>query len=172
MQARRPPRIRCSSVSVYPIFYFLFYILSFTFFLPTPNPLPSGKRALSLRSLAFLPSLLSTHIYCLQAHPLRWMGHFLLGLFKERAVAMGKPHCNRSICTFWFCTHLKVKLGGCLCLVYCVLVIPAKPPKLGRFLAGHLVIKRRQKIIENFAKIMILALATFFQNIIWPSNFT
>jgi hypothetical protein len=28
------------------------------------------------------------------------MGHFLLGLFKERAVAMGKPHCNRSISTF------------------------------------------------------------------------
>ena len=28
------------------------------------------------------------------------MGHFLLGLFKDRAVAMGKPHCNRSIRTF------------------------------------------------------------------------
>ena len=105
MQTRRPPRIRCSSVWVYLLFYFLFYILSFTFFLPTPNPLPSGKRALSLRSLAFLPSLLSTQTYCLQAHPLRWMGHFLLGLFKERAVAMGKPHCNLSISTFWFCTQ-------------------------------------------------------------------
>jgi hypothetical protein len=28
------------------------------------------------------------------------MGHFLLGMFKDRAVAMGKPHCNRSIRTF------------------------------------------------------------------------
>jgi len=102
MQARRPPRIRCSSVFVLVTLLLSFYILSFTFFifLPTPNPLPSGKRALSLRSLAFLPSLLSTHTYCLQAHPLRWMGHFLLGIFKERAVAMGKPHCNRSISTF------------------------------------------------------------------------
>ena len=28
------------------------------------------------------------------------MGHFLLSLIKDRAVAMGKPHCNRSIRTF------------------------------------------------------------------------
>jgi hypothetical protein len=67
---------------------------------------------------------------------------------------------------------LKSQPWGAYVWFYCVLVIPAKPPKLGRFLAGHLVIKRRQKIIGNFAKIMILALATFFQNIICPSNFT
>ena len=28
------------------------------------------------------------------------MSHFLLGMFKDKAVAMGKPHCNRSIRTF------------------------------------------------------------------------
>jgi len=27
-----------------------------------------------------------------------------MGLFKDRGVAMGKPHCNSSICNFRFCT--------------------------------------------------------------------
>ena len=90
---------------------------------------------------------------------------------KRERLRWGSPTATAPFAFFGFAPNKKSPLGG-LCLVYCVLVIPAKPPKLGRFLAGHLVIKRRQKIIGNFAKIMILALATFFQNIIWPSNFT
>jgi hypothetical protein len=78
---------------------------SFTFlFLPTPNPLPSGKRALSLRSPAFQPPPLSIYIVFKPIHCVGWVIYFFfsfidVGMFKERAVAMGKPHCNRSICT-------------------------------------------------------------------------
>jgi hypothetical protein len=45
-----------------------------------------------------------------------------------------------------------------------------KPPKLASFLVGHLVISSGRKIIENFTKIMIGALATFFLIIIRHSN--
>jgi len=106
MQARRPPRIRCSSVWVLVTLLLSFYILSFTFFFfrPTPNPLPSGKRALSLRSPAFQPPPLSIYIVFKPIHCVGWVISFFFsfideGLIKDRAVAMGKPHCNRSICT-------------------------------------------------------------------------
>jgi hypothetical protein len=65
-------------------FYFYFYFIPFS----SPNSQPSSQ--------------------CHKAHPLRWVGlpsnlhHFFfslidMGLFKDRVVAMGKPHCNYSI---------------------------------------------------------------------------
>ena len=57
-------------------------------------------------------------------------------------------------------------------ILFCPFLAPAKPPKLTSFLAGHLVIKRGRKIIENFTKIMIRAFATLFLNSILQSNFS
>ena len=54
------------------------------YFPPTPNPLPSGKRALRFAS----PGFNLHHFYFLLID---------VSLFKDRGVAMGKPHCNSSI---------------------------------------------------------------------------
>ena len=87
-----------------------FFILPFTLFLPpTPNPLPSGKRALRFASPGSYPPPLylmtlsppaalvtlayaGVHSYFFFYFPLIDMC-----LFKDRVVAMGKPHCNSSI---------------------------------------------------------------------------
>jgi len=65
-------------------FSFSFFYI---FFLPpTPNPLPSGKRALRFASPDF-----NLHHFFLSLID--------MSLFKDRGVAMGKPHCNSSICS-------------------------------------------------------------------------
>ena len=69
------------TVSPYP---YLAPRLFLSLFPPTPNPLPSGKRALRFAS----PGFNLHHFY----FPL-----IDVGLFKDRGVAMGKPHCNSSI---------------------------------------------------------------------------
>jgi len=144
MQGRRPPRIRCSSVWVYLLFYFL----SFTFFIISPNSQPSSLREKGpFASLARLPASTPTDLipchsvanlifYSFPAfkpiHCAGWVISFYLpfidaGLIKERAVAMGKPHCNRSIRTFlvmpslpWSTLHgiLFLFLLPCLCFCF------------------------------------------------------
>ena len=76
-------------------FCFLFYFL---FFPQLPTLFPPGKGPFA--SLARVSILL--HFY----FPLIDMS-----LFKDREVAMGKPHCNSSIWTFRACTRFKVNFA-------------------------------------------------------------
>jgi hypothetical protein len=130
------------------LLFFLFSSFYFLFLPPTPNPLPSGKRALRFASPCFYPPpllqlssywaadvnplVLAPHLCCLYfwiprfrgewrkestrlCHP-RWkagvhsyssfyLPFIWVSLFKDRGVAMGKPHCNSSIWTFRSCTY-------------------------------------------------------------------
>ena len=103
MQASQSPRIRCSSVLL---------LLSSTFFyFFSPNSQPSSLREKGpFASLARLPIstaidlipwLFLSFILFLPSSPSTALdGSFSFGHVKDRAVAMGKPHCNRSIRTF------------------------------------------------------------------------
>jgi len=105
MQARRLPRIRCSSVWVYLFFYFPFYFLLLSFS-QLPTLFPPGKGPFRFaRPPSSLHRYPLTHIAFKPIHCVGWVISFYLpfidvGMFKVRAVAMGKPHCNRSIRTF------------------------------------------------------------------------
>ena len=74
------------TVSPYPYLSFSFSFFYIFFLPPTPNPLPSGKRALRFASPDF-----NLHHFFLSLID--------MSLFKDRGVAMGKPHCNSSICS-------------------------------------------------------------------------
>jgi hypothetical protein len=87
-----------------------FFFSYFLFLPPTPNPLPSGKRALRFASPGSCPPPLPLQLSSYRAadvNPLVLALSFSyssfyfplidVGLFKDRVVAMGKPHCNSSI---------------------------------------------------------------------------
>ena len=89
--------------------FFAFTPAFFLFFPPTPNPLPSGKRALRFASPGFQLARrrlrhprwkAGVHSYSSFYLPFIWVS-----LFEDRVVAMGNPHCNYSIWTFRFCTY-------------------------------------------------------------------
>ena len=69
---------------------FVFPFVFILFLPPTPNPLPSGKRALRFASPGFYFSPL---FYCPQAHPLRWVGLLLF-----LAVYLGQLVLRQSSC--------------------------------------------------------------------------
>jgi hypothetical protein len=79
MQARPTPRIRCSLVLLLLGLLITFLLFLFYFLFISPNSQPSSLREKGpFASLACLPALTAIHPHRLQAHPLRWMGHFLL----------------------------------------------------------------------------------------------
>ena len=132
MQARPTPRIRCSLVLLLLGLLITFLLFLFYFLFISPNSQPSSLREKGpFASLACLPASTPTDLipcfsvanlifYSFPAfkpiHCAGWVISFSLpfidaGLIKERTVAMGKPHCNRSIRTFWFCNHAFVNLA-------------------------------------------------------------
>ena len=97
----------------------LFSLFSFFSLLPTLFPLGRGPFASLARGqpspFAFV-ILANAGIhswfsfYAFPCHSVANVSSFFLFIdacvFEDRAVAMGKPHCNRSICTFRLCTAL------------------------------------------------------------------
>jgi len=86
----------CKSAGAYPTPFVFSFLLSL--FPQLPTLFPPGKGPFA--SLARVSNL--HHFYFLLID---------MGLFKDRGVAMGKPHCNSSICNFRFCTFFKVNFA-------------------------------------------------------------
>ena len=76
------------------LFSFLFSLFSL---LPTLFPLGRGPFASLARVLIRHPRVCGDPCFCF---PCVYLPFIDAGVFEDRAIAMGKPHCNRSICTF------------------------------------------------------------------------
>ena len=67
---------------------------------PTPNPLINDRK----------PTHCAGRV-CLSNHHHFYFTLINISLFKNRGVAMGKPHCNYSICNFGSCTRFNVNFA-------------------------------------------------------------